>query len=41
VPFHNFYVWIYEFQGDLIRRMTEHADTLLAHQVFCGAHPER
>jgi ketosteroid isomerase-like protein len=36
-PFHNFYVWIYEFRGDLIHRMTEHADTLLAHQAFAGA----
>jgi ketosteroid isomerase-like protein len=40
-PFRNSYVWIYEFRGDLIHRMTEHADTLLAHRVFRGAHPQR
>ena len=40
-PFHNTYVWIYEFRGDLIRRMTEHADTLLAHRAFGGVHPPR
>ena len=40
-PFHNNYVWIYEFRGDLIYRMTEHADTLLAHRAFGGAHPQR
>jgi ketosteroid isomerase-like protein len=39
--FHNSYVWIYEFHGDLIYRMTEHADTLLAHRAFHGAHPGR
>lgn len=38
-PFHNSYVWVYEFRGDLIRRMTEHADTLLAHRAFQDAHP--
>ena len=40
-PFHNSYVWVYEFRGDLIHRMTEHADTLLAHRAFRGAHPQR
>lgn len=40
-PFHNSYVWVYEFRGDLIHRMTEHADTLLAHRAFHGAHPGR
>lgn len=37
--FHNSYVWVYEFHGDLIHRMTEHADTLLAHRAFHGVHP--
>ena len=41
MPFHNTYVWIYEFRGDLIYRMTEHADTLLAHRAFRGVHPQR
>jgi ketosteroid isomerase-like protein len=40
-PFHNSYVWVYEFRGDLIHRMIEHADTLLAHRAFHGAHPRR
>ena len=40
-PFHNSYVWVYEFRGDLIQRMIEHADTLLAHRAFRGAHPRR
>jgi ketosteroid isomerase-like protein len=39
--FHNTYVWVYEFRGDLIHRMTEHADTLLAHRAFHGLHPQR
>jgi len=38
-PFHNSYVWVYEFRGDLIHRLTEHADTLLAHRAFHGEHP--
>jgi hypothetical protein len=37
--FHNSYVWVYEFHGDLIHRMTEHTDTLLAHHAFHGVHP--
>jgi len=40
-PFHNTYVWVYEFRGDLICRMTEHADTLLADRAFRGVHPQR
>jgi ketosteroid isomerase-like protein len=40
-PFHNSYVWVYEFRDDLIHRMTEYADTLLAHRAFHGVHPSR
>jgi uncharacterized protein len=40
-PFHNSYVWVYEFRGGLIHRMTEHADTLLAHRAFQGGNPQR
>jgi ketosteroid isomerase-like protein len=40
-PFYNSYVWVYEFRGDLIHRMTEYADTLLAHRAFGGVHPMR
>ena len=40
-PFHNSYVWVYEFRDGLIQRMTEYADTLLAHHAFHGEHPPR
>ena len=41
IPFHNSYVWVYEFRDGLIQRMTEYADTLLAHRAFHGEHPPR
>lgn len=33
-PYANVYVWIYEFRGERICRMIEHADTLRAARAF-------